>query len=87
MEDRLKTNGLPVIASACKVSIATVNAYTRIIARKFPHFLVNCVHPGMVETDIACNLGEMTSEEECKAPVKLALLPDDGPSGLYFQEF
>ena len=77
MEDRLKTNGLPVIASACKVSIATVNAYTRIIARKFPHFLVNCVHPGM---------GEMTSEEECKAPVQLALLPDDGPSGLYFHE-
>ncbi|KAJ9706660.1 hypothetical protein PVL29_001907 [Vitis rotundifolia] len=34
-EDKLGTNGWPVIASACKVSKATVNAYTRIIARKF----------------------------------------------------
>ena len=85
-EDKLKVNGWPLLSSAYKVSKAAVNAYTRVIARKFPHFLVNCVHPGMVQTDFTCNTGEMTAEEGCRAPVRLALLPDGGPSGLYFHE-
>ncbi|KAL6349547.1 hypothetical protein AAG906_034204 [Vitis piasezkii] len=85
-EDKLGANGWPVIASAYKVSKAAVNAYTRIIARKFPHFLENYVHPGLVKTDSTCNTGEMTAEEGGRAPVKLALLPDGSPSGLYFHE-
>lgn len=85
-EDKLKDKGWQYIASAYKVSIAAVNAYTRIIARKFSNFLVNCVRPGMVKTDITCNTGEMTAEERCRSPGKLALLPHDGPSGLYFHE-
>lgn len=44
------------------------------------------VHPGLVKTDITCNTGEMTAEEGGRAPVKLALLPDGSPSGLYFHE-
>ena len=43
MEDRLKTNGLPVIASACKVSILNVEELTehkidKILQRSFKGF-------------------------------------------------
>nr|GFB65959.1 (+)-neomenthol dehydrogenase-like [Tanacetum cinerariifolium] len=39
-----------------------------------------------VITDITSNTGELTSEEGAKAPVMIALLPDDGPSGVYFKQ-
>ena len=66
------------------VSKAAMNAYTRILAKKFPNFKVNCVCPGFVKTDINYNIGWMSVEEGAKGPVKLALLPDDGPTGLFF---
>ncbi|XP_043695978.1 salutaridine reductase-like [Telopea speciosissima] len=84
-EDMLKANGWPLTASAYKVSKSAINAYTRILARKFPLNLhINCVHPGKVKTDITCNTGILTAEEGAKAPVKLALLAEDGPFGLFY---
>ncbi|KAF6149011.1 hypothetical protein GIB67_009630, partial [Kingdonia uniflora] len=44
----LESNGWPITLSAYKVSKAAVNAYTRILARKFPKFRVNSVHPGLL---------------------------------------
>ncbi|XP_043714224.1 short-chain dehydrogenase/reductase 2b-like isoform X1 [Telopea speciosissima] len=86
-EDMLKANGWPLTASAYKVSKFAMNAYTRILARKFPNLHINCVHPGYVKTDITGNTGTITAEEGARAPVKLALLADDdGPSGLYFDQ-
>ncbi|GKD96647.1 (+)-neomenthol dehydrogenase-like protein, partial [Tanacetum coccineum] len=41
---------------------------------------------GYVITDITSNTGELTSEEGAKAPVMVALLPDDGPLGVYFKQ-
>ncbi|KAI3985345.1 hypothetical protein MKX01_033659 [Papaver californicum] len=82
----LKTNGWPVLPSAYKVSKAAINAYTRILARKFPTFRVNAVHPGLVKTDIAFHQGNLTPDEGAKAPVMVALLPSDGPSGFYFDQ-
>ncbi|KAL3517135.1 hypothetical protein ACH5RR_024037 [Cinchona calisaya] len=76
-----KAKGWPV---AYPVSKAAMNAYTRILAKKFPNFKVNCVCPGFVKTDINDNIGWMSVEEGAEGPVKLALLPDDGPSGLFF---
>ncbi|KAI3501259.1 hypothetical protein L1887_29123 [Cichorium endivia] len=83
---KLQENGWPLTTSAYKVSKAALNAYTRLLAKKFPHFIINCVHPGYVETDMTSHTGFIKVEEGAKAPVMAALLPDNGPSGVYFQQ-
>ncbi|XP_042513987.1 salutaridine reductase-like [Macadamia integrifolia] len=80
LKDFKETHGWP----AYTMSKAAMNAYTRILARKLPKFRINCVCPGYVKTDINYNTGVCTVEEGAAGPVKLALLPDDGPSGLFF---
>lgn len=65
------------------ISKAALNAYTRILAKKLPNFKVNCVCPGFVKTDINYNTGILPVEEGADGPVKLGLLSDDGPSGLF----
>nr|XP_043620730.1 (+)-neomenthol dehydrogenase-like isoform X1 [Erigeron canadensis] len=82
----LKENGWPLTTSAYKVSKAALNAYTRLMARKFPNIMVNCVHPGYVVTDMTFQTGFLTAEEGSKGPVMVALLPHGGPSGVYFDE-
>jgi (+)-neomenthol dehydrogenase len=82
-EDSLKAKGWSSW-SAYIISKAAVNAYTRILARKYQNIKVNAVCPGYVKTDINYNSGVLTIEEGAASPVKLALLPDDGPSGLFF---
>ncbi|XP_052170724.1 (+)-neomenthol dehydrogenase-like [Diospyros lotus] len=80
----LETRGWPVVFSAYKMSKATMNAYTRILAKKNPGFLINCVCPGYVKTEINGNTGHRSVEEGAECLVKLALLPDDGPTSLFF---
>ncbi|KAG5020230.1 (+)-neomenthol dehydrogenase [Glycine soja] len=57
-------------------------AYTRILAKKYPSFYINVVPPGHVKKDINDNSGMLAPNEGAKAIVRLALLPDGGPSGL-----
>ncbi|KAL3649539.1 (+)-neomenthol dehydrogenase [Castilleja foliolosa] len=83
-EGSLEAKDWPQIFSAYIVSKATINAYTRILAKKHPCFRVNCVCPGFVKTDINYNTGLLTVEEGAESPVRLALLPDNGPTGLFF---
>ncbi|KAI3937387.1 hypothetical protein MKW92_024975 [Papaver armeniacum] len=83
-EGCLEAKGWPTLLSAYTISKASVNAYTRILAKKFPTFRINCVCPGFVKTDINFNSGILTVEEGAKSPVRLALLPDNGTSGLFF---
>ncbi|KAK1352842.1 Short-chain dehydrogenase/reductase [Heracleum sosnowskyi] len=85
-ENNLKANGWPIVLSGYKISKAAMNAYTRLLARKFPNMLINCVHPGYSQTDMTCKTGPLTPEEGARAPAMVALLPDDGPSGIYFNE-
>ncbi|XP_059661753.1 salutaridine reductase-like isoform X2 [Cornus florida] len=85
-ENKLEANGWPLTVSAYKVSKAAINAYTRLIARKFPDFRINCVHPGYVKTEITLYMGNLTPEEGARAPVMLALLPANGPSGSYYDQ-
>ncbi|KAF5464201.1 hypothetical protein F2P56_014295 [Juglans regia] len=80
-EGRLESKGWP---TAYVVSKAAVSAYTRIVAKKYPSFRVNCVCPGYVKTEMNHNNGLLTVEEGAESPVRLALLPNDGPSGLFF---
>ncbi|KAK9052889.1 hypothetical protein SSX86_029519 [Deinandra increscens subsp. villosa] len=84
--DKLRENGWPLTVSAYKVSKAALNGYTRLMARKFQNILVNVVNPGYVVTDMTSRTGFLTVEEGAKGPIMVALLPDDGPSGAYFDK-
>ncbi|KAE9460111.1 hypothetical protein C3L33_08007, partial [Rhododendron williamsianum] len=84
MENSLESKGWPAFLSAYIVSKAAMNAYTRILAKKYPTFRINCVCPGYVKTDINDNSGIFSVEEGAEHPVRLALLPDDGPTGVFF---
>ncbi|KAJ0726001.1 putative short-chain dehydrogenase/reductase SDR, NAD(P)-binding domain superfamily [Helianthus annuus] len=66
------------------VSKASLNAFTRILARRFPSICVNAVSPGLVATDMTFFRGTFTAEEGAKGPVHLALIPNGGPSGQFF---
>ncbi|KAL7121292.1 hypothetical protein ACP275_02G174100 [Erythranthe tilingii] len=74
----------PQYSAAYIVSKAAVSAYTRILAKKYPSFRINCVCPGYVKTDLNYSTGMLSVEEGAESPVKLALIPDDGPSGMFF---
>ncbi|MCL7021902.1 hypothetical protein MKW94_021294 [Papaver nudicaule] len=83
-EDLLEANGWPAHTSAYIISKVGLNAYTRILAREHPTFRINCVCPGWVKTNICYNTGVLTTTEGAVRVVNLALVSDDGPSGLYF---
>nr|XP_043608211.1 salutaridine reductase-like [Erigeron canadensis] len=84
-QELLKNKGWTSNLSGYIVSKAALNAYTRIIARKFPSICANAVTPGLVATDMTFFKGPLTAEEGARGPVRLALIPDGGPSGQYFR--
>uniref|UniRef100_A0A1B6ITF8 carbonyl reductase (NADPH) n=1 Tax=Homalodisca liturata TaxID=320908 RepID=A0A1B6ITF8_9HEMI len=67
--------------SAYNVSKVGLSALTFAQQRQFdtdprPGLVVNCVHPGYVDTDMTSHKGPRTIEQGADAPVYLALLPD-----------
>ncbi|KAL2330340.1 hypothetical protein Fmac_017921 [Flemingia macrophylla] len=83
-EGSLETKGWPCSFSAYTLSKAVMNAYTRILAKKYPSFCINSVCPGYVKTDLNFNTGPGSVAEGAESVVRLALLPNGGPSGLFF---
>ncbi|XP_009620596.1 short-chain dehydrogenase/reductase 2b-like isoform X1 [Nicotiana tabacum] len=83
-QDALEVNGWQIMLPAYSISKVSLNAYTRILATRYPKICINCVHPGYVNTDINWHTGTMPVEEGAEGPVMLALLPDGGPTGCYF---
>ncbi|MED6130935.1 hypothetical protein PIB30_005223 [Stylosanthes scabra] len=83
-EGSLEGKGWPKALGAYIVSKAAMNAYTRILAKKLPTFCINCVCPGYVKTDITANTGFYNVEEGAANVVRLALLPNGSPSGLFY---
>ncbi|KAK4476567.1 hypothetical protein RD792_015724 [Penstemon davidsonii] len=83
-EGNLEAKGWPSFLSTYTISKAAMNAYTRILAKKCLFLRVNSVCPGYVKTDMNYNTGILTTEDGAESPVWLAMLPDDGPSGLFF---
>ncbi|XP_027103371.2 uncharacterized protein [Coffea arabica] len=83
-EGSKEAKGWPSFLSAYTVSKAAMNAYTIVVAKKHPNIKINSVCPGFVKTDINFESGTLTVEEGADSIVRLALLPDDGPSGLFF---
>ncbi|XP_022897062.1 (+)-neomenthol dehydrogenase-like [Olea europaea var. sylvestris] len=80
----LEDKGWPSILAAYTLSKAAMNAYTRILAKKYPNLSINSICPGYVKTDLNCNRGVLSVEEGAESPVWLALLPDGAPSGFFF---
>ncbi|MED6159761.1 hypothetical protein PIB30_045230 [Stylosanthes scabra] len=80
----LESKNWPIVVSGYTMSKAALNAYTRMLAKKFPNFRVNCVCPGFVKTDLNENTGFMSIDEGAESPVRLALLPNDAPSGQFY---
>ena len=78
------TKGWPSQGSGYIVSKAALNAYTRILAKKYPSFCINAVCPGRVKTDFNFNIGTFTVDEGAERVVRLALRANGGPSGLFF---
>jgi len=85
-ENLIQVKGWPANFSAYIVSKAALNAYTRVLAKKYPNIAINAINPGYVKTDINHNTGILTVEEGAKGIVMLALMPEGGPSGLFFDE-
>jgi len=85
-EGSLERKGWPRYAAAYTVAKASMKAYTRILAKKYPNFCINCVCPGYVKTDMTNNNGILTVEEGAANPVRLALLPNGSPSGLFYSQ-
>ncbi|XP_061340151.1 (+)-neomenthol dehydrogenase-like [Gastrolobium bilobum] len=83
-EGSLETKGWPLGMSAYAISKAALNAYTRILAKKYPSFCINAICPGFVKTDMNHNTGVLTPDEGAEGAVRLALLSNAGPSGLIF---
>ncbi|KAM3698683.1 hypothetical protein ACB094_06G209400 [Castanea mollissima] len=83
-EGSLEAKGWPAYAYAYMVSKAVLNASTRMLAKKYLSFCINCVCPGYVKTDINYNCGILAVEEGTKRILRLALVLSGGPSSLFF---
>ena len=70
----------PVYAS----SKAALNMLTVKYAAAFPRMRINSVDPGFTATDFNEHRGTQTVEEGAEAIVHYALIPDDGPTGGFF---
>ncbi|KAI7754744.1 hypothetical protein M8C21_020590, partial [Ambrosia artemisiifolia] len=83
-DNLLEEKGWDEPFSAYIVSKTVINAYTRVLAKKYPSFRINTVNPGFTKTVMTHFQGIYTPDEAARGPVRLALMPDEGPSGRFF---
>ncbi|KAK4266798.1 hypothetical protein QN277_023672 [Acacia crassicarpa] len=83
-EGTMEAKRWPTFLPAYMVSKAALNSYTRILARRYPNMCINCVCPGFVKTDMNRYSGILSVEDGAASVVRLALLPNGSPSGLFF---
>jgi NAD(P)-dependent dehydrogenase (short-subunit alcohol dehydrogenase family) len=76
------------IMAAYAPSKTFLNAVTVQYARQFAgtNILVNAACPGLVATDFTSFLGPRTPEQGATTAIRLATLPDDGPTGSIFED-
>ncbi|CAL9018136.1 unnamed protein product [Prunus brigantina] len=81
-EDILDTKGWPTSLSAYILSKAAVNAFTRMMARKYPNICINSV----VKTNMNfINTGMLISiDEGAESVVRLAMVPNGSHFDIYF---
>ncbi len=75
-------------AAAYSISKAAINSLTVLFAKELrdTEIKVNSVDPGYVITDMTGNKGLKRPEEAAKIVVRYATLPEDGPTGGFFDE-
>jgi NAD(P)-dependent dehydrogenase (short-subunit alcohol dehydrogenase family) len=73
---------------AYRLSKTLLNGITVLLAKELrgTNILVNAVCPGWVRTQMGGENAPVTPEQGASAPVWLATLPDDGPTGGFFRE-
>jgi NAD(P)-dependent dehydrogenase (short-subunit alcohol dehydrogenase family) len=76
------------IAVAYSPSKTFLNAVTIQYAKELrgTGILINLACPGFVATDFNGHRGVKSPEEGARTPIRLATLPDDGPTGGYFED-
>jgi NAD(P)-dependent dehydrogenase (short-subunit alcohol dehydrogenase family) len=82
-EDR----SLAYASSKAAVTMLTVqyaNAFRR--RPEYAHIKVNAVTPGYVATDLNNHAGTRTVEQGSRVVIELSTIPDDGPSGGFFND-
>ncbi|GAA4835766.1 SDR family oxidoreductase [Kitasatospora terrestris] len=77
----------PVMA-AYAPSKSFLNALTLQYARQFAGtgVLINAACPGLVATDFTGFFGSRTAAQGAATPIRLATLPDGGPTGCFFED-
>lgn len=72
---------------AYRVSKAALNALTLIAAAECSNknIKINAASPGWVRTELGGPDADYSAEEGADTPVWLAMLPDDGPTGKFFE--
>jgi NAD(P)-dependent dehydrogenase (short-subunit alcohol dehydrogenase family) len=72
---------------AYRISKAAVNAFTNNLAAELApeRILVNAMHPGWVRTDMGGPRASVAPEDAADTVLFLAALPDDGPTGRFWQ--
>ncbi|MER7281904.1 SDR family NAD(P)-dependent oxidoreductase [Dactylosporangium sp. NPDC000244] len=73
--------------AAYRSSKTALNALTLFYAQALPEFRVNALAPGLRRTDLNARAATADGDpaEAAAAAVRLATLPDDGPTGLFHQ--
>ncbi|KAL9252378.1 (+)-neomenthol dehydrogenase-like protein [Drosera capensis] len=61
-EGKLAENGWRTFLPAYSVSKIALNAYTRLMAKRYPLMSINSVHPGFIKTDLTIFIGNSTPE-------------------------
>jgi NAD(P)-dependent dehydrogenase (short-subunit alcohol dehydrogenase family) len=76
------------IMAAYAPSKSFLNAVTVQYARQFAgtDILINAACPGLVATDFTGFLGPRTPEQGAATAIRLATLPDGGPTGSFFED-
>ncbi len=78
------------IMTAYAPSKTMLNAVTVQYARRFaetdPNILINAVCPGFVSTDFTGFSGSRTADEGAAIAIRFATLPDDGPTGGFYDD-
>jgi NAD(P)-dependent dehydrogenase (short-subunit alcohol dehydrogenase family) len=76
----------PVKITGYNTSKAALNMLTVLLAAELRDtgIKVNAACPGYTATDLNGHRGYQTVSQGAVAPVRLAMLPDDGPTGGYF---
>ena len=76
------------IMAAYAPSKSYLNAVTVQYARRFAgtNILINLACPGFVATDFNGFQGNRTAEQGAKTAIRLATLPDGGPTGAFFED-